>query len=215
MAMEQVLLWLDVIGITVFAMTGCLVAARKHLDIISFILLGTVTGMGGGTLRDMILNRDVFWVQQPKYLMICAATSIVMFFIASHIERYRRWILWGDAVGIAVFTVTGTSIAHGMGAHWSVCILMGTVTCIVGGILRDLLAGEPSLVMRKEIYATACVAGSIVFLLGQQYAPGIAVILSMATTFGIRAAALAWRLQLPGYGWKNAPVTEYRRRIGD
>jgi uncharacterized membrane protein YeiH len=213
--MQQVLLWLDIIGITVFAMTGCLVAARKGLDMISFILLGTVTGMGGGTLRDMILNRSVFWVIEPKYLMICAATSIVMFFIASHIDRYRRWILWGDAIGMAVFTVTGTNIALQAGAHWSVCVLMGTITCIVGGILRDLLAGEPSLIMRKEIYATACVAGSAVYLVAHSYAHPWGVILGMATTFIIRAAAIVWRLQLPGYGWQTAPAGEHHRRLGD
>lgn len=213
--MEQVLLWLDIIGITVFAITGCLVAARKHLDMISFILLGTVTGIGGGTLRDMMLDRAVFWVAQPKYLMICAVTSILMFFIAQRIDRYRSGILWGDAIGIAVFTVTGTSIALNAGAHWSVCIMMGTTTCIVGGILRDLLAGEPSLIVRKEIYATACVAGSAAFLIAHLYMPGMAVLLGMGTTFVIRAAAIYWRLQLPGYVWQSEPATDHHRRKTD
>ncbi|HEY8964649.1 MAG TPA: trimeric intracellular cation channel family protein [Alphaproteobacteria bacterium] len=210
--MNQILLWLDIIGITVFAMTGCLVAARKHLDVISFILLGTVTGMGGGTLRDVLLDRAVFWVQQPKYLVICTVTSIIMFFIASHIDKYRRWILWGDAIGISVFTVVGTNIALEMGMHWSVCILMGVATCIVGGIVRDLLANEPSLIVRKEIYATACVAGSAMFIVAHSQAPELAIVLSMGTTFLIRAAAIHYRLQLPGYAWKNEPFCEYRRR---
>jgi uncharacterized membrane protein YeiH len=213
--MEQVLVWLDIIGITVFAMTGCLVAARKHLDIISFILLGTVTGMGGGTLRDMLLDRGVFWVEQPKYLIICTVTSVLMFFLAQRIDRYRSWILWGDAVGIAVFTVVGTNIALQLGSHWSVCIVMGVATCIVGGIVRDLLAGEPSLIVRKEIYATACVAGSIVFLLLEMHAPALAVPFGMLTTFSIRAAAIYWRLQLPGYAWKAEPFCDYHRRKQD
>lgn len=207
--MEQVMAAIDYAGVAVFAMTGCLIAARKHLDVISFILLGTVTGIGGGTLRDVLLDRTIFWMAQPNYLMLCAGLSIVMFFIAQHMDRYRRWILWGDAVGIAVFTVTGTSIAVSVGAHWSVCILMGVTTSIVGGIVRDLLAGEPSLIVRKEIYATACVAGACVFLLAHEYFPAFAVGASIATTFAIRAAAIRWRLQLPGYRWQE--TGEHRR----
>lgn len=199
--MEQALLWIDYAGIAVFAITGCLVAAKKGLDVISFILLAIVTGIGGGTFRDMILNRLVFWVQVPDYLMICAVTGIVMFFCAKKIHAYHRWIIWGDAAGIAVFSVSGANIALQTGAHWSVCVTMGIITSIVGGIIRDLLAGEPSLIMRKEIYATACALGAAVFLVTNPYIPQASVLLGILATFSLRAVAILFRLHLPGYHW--------------
>lgn len=203
--MGNVLLWIDYAGVAVFAITGCLVAARKNLDIVSFIFLALVTGVGGGTLRDMMLGRlPVFWVQQPVYLLDCVIVSIVMFFVAQRIHAYYKWILWGDAVGIAVFTVSGTNIALEAGASWSVCVAMGVFTSVVGGILRDVLAGEPSLIIRKEIYATACAFGAVVFLVFHSFLPGWGWPLGLLSTFGLRAAAIIFRLQLPGYSWIDA-----------
>lgn len=208
--MEQAILWIDYAGIVVFAITGCLVAARKHLDIISFILLAIVTGIGGGTLRDMILNRLVFWVDAPMYLTLCMITGAVMFFCAQKIHAYHRWIVWGDAIGIAVFSVSGTRIALEAGAPPVVCVVMGVITSIVGGIFRDLLAGEPSLVVRKEIYATACAFGAMVYLVLQGLMPEGAMLVGMLATFTLRAAAIIWRLQLPGYRWIEQHAAQRR-----
>ena len=213
--MEQLLLFIDYAGVAVFAITGCLVAAKKQLDIVSFIFLAAVTGIGGGTARDVVLGRlPVFWVQQPLYLIDCVVTGIVMFFVARHVASYQKWIIWGDAVGTAVFTVTGTKIAYDTGAHWSVCVTMGVMTSIVGGIIRDILAGEPSLIIRKEIYATACALGAAMFLVVQPYAPHWAVLAGVASCFALRAAAIVWRLHLPGYHW-GEPVCEKRRASDD
>ena len=199
---EPSLLWIDYAGVAVFAVTGCLVAAKKRLDIVSFILLALVTGVGGGTLRDMMLGRlPVFWIQQPAYLVDCIVTAFIMFFVARHVASFHRWIVWGDAVGIAVFTVTGTKIGLDAGAAWPVCVTLGVITSIVGGIIRDVLAGEPSLIVRKEIYATACAFGALVFLVANSYVPQVAGLLGMLSTFGLRAAAIVWRLHLPGYQW--------------
>ena len=211
--MDQILTWIDYAGVVVFAATGCLVAARKRLDVISFILLATVTGIGGGTVRDVVLDlTPVFWVAEPIYLLLCTTTALLMFLVAQKINAYQRWLIWGDAVGIAVFTVIGTDIAMRTGAHWSVCLLMGVTTSIVGGIIRDLLAGEPSLVMRREIYATACAAGSGLFLLMHAFYPSLAVAAGVFVTFAIRAAAIYWRLHLPGYAWQE---DDAKRRSGD
>lgn len=208
--MEQMLLWIDYLGIVVFAITGCLVAAKKRLDVISFILLAIATGVGGGTLRDMILDRTVFWVATPIYLNLCMVVGVLMFFCAQRIHAYHRWIVWGDAIGIAVFSVSGTGIALGVGASWPVCIVMGVMTSIVGGIIRDVLAGEPSLIIRKEIYATACAFGAMVFLLLQDYGVALAAPIGMAATFALRAAAIIWRLQLPGYQWLEHHAAQRR-----
>jgi uncharacterized membrane protein YeiH len=210
--MEQVLLWIDYAGVAVFAITGCMIAARKQLDIVSFVFLAIVTGVGGGTFRDIILDRTVFWVREPDYLAVCTLTAIIMFFVAQKIHEYYRWIVWGDAVGIAVFTVSGAGIALQTGAPWPVCIVMGVVTSVVGGIIRDVLAGEPSLIIRKEIYATACALGAAVFLIVRHYLPGWGVPLGMLATFGVRTAAIVFRLQLPGYRWLEAQAGHRRSR---
>lgn len=200
--MNDWMIWVDYMGVAVFAVTGCLVAAKKQLDVVSFILLALVTGVGGGTLRDMMLGRlPVFWIENPIYLMDCIITGIIMFFVAQRIDAYYKWIVWGDAVGIAVFSVSGTHIAYEMGAPLSVCVVMGVVTSIVGGIIRDVLAGEPSLIIRKEIYATACALGAAVYLIADYFMPGWGIPLGIAATFGLRAASIHWRLQLPGYQW--------------
>lgn len=202
MTMDRILWLIDHAGVIVFAITGCLVAAKKHLDIVSFILLALVTGVGGGTLRDVVLGRlPVFWITQPAYLLDCIVTAILMFFVARHVASYQRWIVWGDAVGIAVFTVIGSKIALATGAHWSVCIAMGVFTSVVGGIIRDILSDEPSLVLRREIYATACALGSAVFLLVHPYNPQWAEIAGILAAFALRAAAIARHLFLPGYVW--------------
>lgn len=210
--MNGLLTFIDFAGVAVFAITGCLVAAKRQLDIVSFILLGTVTGIGGGTARDVMLgNLPVFWIKEPAYLIDCIAISILMFFVARHVASYQKWIVWGDAIGIAVFTVTGTKIAYDAGAHWSVCITMGVITSILGGIIRDILANEPSLIIRKEIYATACALGAAVFLYFHIHHPGWGLPLGVASCFGLRAAAIIWRLQLPGYLWIDDQAPHHRR----
>lgn len=201
--MDIFLTFLDYFGVVVFAVTGCLVAARRGVDIVGFALLGTVTGIGGGTIRDLLLERPVFWVDAPIYLVLCTATAIFMFFGARWMEgRRAKALLWADAVGLGVFTIIGTQVGLEEGASFPVCILTGIMTATFGGIIRDLLSGEPTLVLRKEVYVTACFCGAIVFWgLDRVQAPeSLGMSASFAVTFGIRAFALWKNLALPGYG---------------
>jgi uncharacterized membrane protein YeiH len=200
---------MDYIGVVVFAMTGCLVAARRHVDIIGFIWLATVTAVGGGTVRDLILNRPVFWVENPFYLTLCFITALVMYLSAHYVHRHVRWVLWGDALGLAVFAVIGTQVAAAQNESILVAMLMGVLTATLGGVLRDLLAGEPTLVLRKEIYVTAAALSSgvylILFFIGVGQAAAIP--LAVLSGFMLRAAALRYRLRLPAYrphGYKGA-----------
>lgn len=202
--MTDLVLWLDYVGVVVFAMTGCLLAARKRVDLVGFTLLGIVTAIGGGTLRDVILDRTpVFWVQDPVYLYLCCATALGMYLAAHWISRYMRWVLWADALGLAVFAAIGTNVALASGAGFAVCVLMGVVTATFGGVIRDVLAGVPTLIMHKEIYVTAAFIGSVIFwvlaILG--YSQSVVFVASFAATFSIRALALIYRLKLPGYRW--------------
>src|SRR5690606_18631255 len=139
---------LDWFGIVVFAITGALVASRKQMDLVGFVLLGTVTGIGGGTVRDTLLGAlPVFWVREPGYLVACVLVSAAAFLLA-HIPQSRyRLILWCDAVGMALFAVTGAEMALLAGAGAVVAIAMGVTTATFGGIIRDLLGGESPVIL--------------------------------------------------------------------
>lgn len=153
---------IDWFGTAVFAVTGALVASRKRMDIVGFILLGCVTGIGGGSLRDAMLGSlPVFWVREPVYLAICVAVSAATFFLA-HIPEWRyRVLLWLDAAGLALFCVTGADRALTAGASAFIAVAMGVVTATFGGVIRDILGGESPLILRKEIYVTAALAGAV------------------------------------------------------
>lgn len=192
---------LDWAGVIAFAITGALVASRKEMDVVGFIVLGTATGIGGGTLRDVLLGLPVFWIANPGYLIACALVGVVVFF-AAHVPRSRyQYLLWADAVGLALFAVTGTERALEAGAGATVAIAMGVVTATFGGIIRDLLGGESPVILSKEIYASAALAGAallvVLMILGapREWAVGLA----FAVALIIRAAALRYGWSLPRY----------------
>jgi len=203
--MNNLMLLLDLFGTVVFAITGCLVAARRQTDVIGFILLAVVTGIGGGTMRDVILgNTPVFWVAKPIYLTLCTATALFMYFAARYINIYKKPILWADAVGLGVFTIIGTEVAMLHDASTGIAVLMGVMTATFGGIIRDVLSHQKTLILKKEIYASAAFTGSLVYILIYQWTGGmqeISIIASFLTTFGIRALGIIYDLRLPGYKW--------------
>jgi uncharacterized membrane protein YeiH len=193
---------LDWFGIVVFATTGALVASRKQMDITGFILLGTVTGVGGGTIRDLLLGTvPVFWVSEPSYLVTCVLVSAAIFLLA-HVPQSRyKLLLWCDAVGMALFAVTGAEKALHAGAGAVVAIAMGVITGTFGGIVRDVLGGESPVILRREVYATAALAGAGLFVL--MSAEGVAREMGLTSGFlaaaAIRFAALRWNWSLPRY----------------
>jgi uncharacterized membrane protein YeiH len=192
---------LDWLGIVAFAVTGALVASRKRMDVVGFVVLGTVTGIGGGTLRDVLLGSPVFWVREPAYLVTCALASVVVFF-AAHIPQSRyRYVLWLDAVGLALFAVTGAEKAAQAGAGAIVAVAMGVTTATFGGIVRDLLGGESPVILSREIYASAALAGAavLVVLMAAGAARELAVGSGFAIALAIRAAALRYGWSLPRY----------------
>ena len=153
-AFDTALAVLDWLGLAVFAVTGALVASRKQMDIVGFALLGTATGIGGGTLRDLILDVPVFWAAEPAYLATCLAVSLLVFFTA-HIPQSRyTLLLWFDAAGLALFAVAGAEKALGVGADPLVAVFLGVATATFGGILRDVIGGEPYIRLRRRIYVT-------------------------------------------------------------
>lgn len=198
---------LDAIGLVAFATTGALVASRQQMDITGFVLLAVVTGVGGGTLRDVVLGlTPVFWVRDPAPVLLCAATGALGFFLA-HLPASRlRLVLWCDAAGLALFSVLGTETALGAGAHPSVAVALGVATATFGGIIRDILSGESPLILRREIYVTAALAGAIVFLaaLHLGLAREIAVAAGGVACFTLRGVALLRGWSLPRYRGRPA-----------
>jgi uncharacterized membrane protein YeiH len=199
--MNSILL-LDYAGVAVFAATGALAASRKQLDIIGFLFLAAVTGTGGGTLRDVLLGRlPVFWVANPAYMLVCAVVGVIVFFSAHLVESRYKLLLWLDAVGLASYAAMGA--AKGLAATGSpvIAVIMGVLTATFGGILRDLLAGEPSVLLRPEIYVTAALAGAVVFTLVTLSGAStlVAAALSFAAAFLVRGGALRYGWTFPAY----------------
>lgn len=197
---------LDYAGVAVFAATGALSASRKELDIVGFVFLAAVTGIGGGTFRDLILDVPVFWIGNPYYVLICAGVAVLVFLTAHLVESRYKLLLWLDAVGLSAFCVLGAD--KGLDATGSpiVAIVTGTLTATFGGILRDLLAGEPSVLLRPEIYVTAAIVGATMFTVADMMGvpPQHVALIAFLAAFIVRAGALK-------FGW-TFPV--YKRRAG-
>lgn len=192
---------LDYIGVALFAATGALAASRKQLDIIGFLFLAAITGTGGGTARDLILGADVFWVQEPIHLLVCSGTAILVYFTAHLLESRYKWLLWLDALALSAYCVLGAAKGLATTGSPTIAIVMGTLTGTFGGILRDVLANEASVLLRREIYVTAAMLGAATFVLAE--ASGAALMLSASLGFvvaiAIRGSALAFGWTLPTY----------------
>lgn len=200
-AAPKLLSTIDLIAAAVFAITGALVASRKQMDIVGFVWLGVVTGVGGGTLRDLLLGVPVFWVANATPVVVCLAASAVVFFTAQFIQNRYRLILWLDAIGLGLFSVAGANKALEAGVSPVVAVAMGMISATVGGVVRDILGQEPSIILRREIYITASAIGAAVFV-ALQATPldlNLTMFIAFLVTFVIRGAALIYGLSMPGY----------------
>ncbi len=205
-AMSELLYWLDLFGVAVFAVSGALEAARKQLDIVGFLFVAAVTGIGGGTLRDILLDRPVFWLHEPVYLWVTSGAALVTFLVAPHIQRRATPLLWADAVGLAVFSVLGAQHALDAGVGPAVAVLLGSMTATFGGLIRDVVCTETPLILKREVYATAAAAGATAVVVGEALgvATPLAATAGLALAFAIRAVGLIYGLSLPVYRPREA-----------
>lgn len=189
---------LDLIGIAVFALTGALVAARLQQTFVTVAFFALVTGVGGGSLRDLLIGAPVFWVHDRTVAPVCLAVALVAWF-----TPVRWWegrlLEWADALGVAVYSVLGTIKALAWGVPIVPAILMGVVTGCVGGIIRDVLAHQPSILMRPELYVTAAALAAVLAAAGMTLglAPWLTWAIAVAAGFALRGAAIHWSLGLP------------------
>jgi uncharacterized membrane protein YeiH len=205
----------DWFGVAVFAVTGALVASRKQMDIFGFALLATVTGIGGGSVRDLLMGQlPVFWVKEPAYVAICVAVSAIVFFTAHIPESRYRLLMWLDAVGLAFFCVVGAG--KGLAAGPFIAVVMAVITASFGGIIRDVIGGESPFLLRKEIYVTAALAGAVVFVggAGLGVPEAVAAIAGFAVCFVIRALGLLYGLSLPTYRARPGRSAEELEQLG-
>ncbi|MFN3937316.1 MAG: trimeric intracellular cation channel family protein [Gemmobacter sp.] len=195
--------FLDHASVFVFALTGALVASRAQLDLVGFVFVASLTAVGGGTLRDVILNRDmVFWVANPGFIGLAAAAAILVFFTAHLLESRLRAIEWLDACALAVAVPAGAGVALTLGHGWPVVLIMGVATGCFGGLMRDVVCNEVPLVLKKgELYVTAAFAGAAAALLALEAGLGqaTALVLCAGVTFALRAGSLALGWRLPVY----------------
>lgn len=192
--------WFDVAGLAVFAASGALAAAKRGQTAVTLAFFALITGVGGGTVRDLLIGAPVFWVHDPRAATVCLAMAAVIW-----VTPARWWkdgaLAWFDAVGLAAYAVYGAAKAIGYGVPPLPAALMGVVTACVGGIIRDVLAGEPSILMRPELYVTAAALSSALYvalgLAGLAGAP--AAIIAAAAGFTLRAIAIRYQIALPAY----------------
>lgn len=194
------LVLIDYFGIAVFAISGALVAAERRLDFVTFIFFAVVTGVGGGTLRDLLIGAPVFWIHTNATLIICIAAALLVW-IARGRGFSGKALLWFDAAGLAAYSAYGAAKALSYGVAPVPAFVMGVLTACAGGIIRDVLAREPSVLLRHEIYITAAAlaAGLFVGLSLAGIAPWPAALVAVAAGFALRAAAILHGLSLPTY----------------
>jgi uncharacterized membrane protein YeiH len=203
---------LDFFSVFVFALTGALVASRAQLDIVGFVFVAGLTGMGGGTIRDLILGRDsVFWVSDPGYLAIFCVAAVIVFFGAHLFERRYGLLLWLDAVALAVAVSSGVVTARMHSASWPIELVMGMMTGCLGGLMRDVVCNEVPIVLKRgELYVTAAFAGALASMLMIRFTQSDAAAAAgcIVLTFVLRAGSLVFGWRLPLY--KSRPPRNKR-----
>lgn len=197
------------IGDVLFAMSGALTAGRYRMDLIGYLMIGTITGIGGGTLRDLLLGRSVWWTTNPLELILCLTASVFTFFFIRDLSKLHKVVTWLDALGLSAFAVTGCHIATYYGSPFVVAVFMGMMTATGGGMIRDVLTGtKPMILSAGELYATAALGGAFVYatILNLSGLESLAELLGFTTVLSLRSASILFGVQM-------GPPDEFLRRI--
>jgi uncharacterized membrane protein YeiH len=193
---------LDLLGVAVFAVSGALAAGRAGLDLLGVLVIAAFTAVGGGTVRDLLLNRHpIFWIVDSRYLVVILSASLLTVVYTYLLPLPQNALLVVDALGLALFALSGAEIAETANASPIIVVLMGTMTGVAGGVLRDILSGVVPLVLRRDIYASAAMAGIVLYLVLQALGVKrpLAFALGMTCVVTIRLLAIRWNWQLPTF----------------
>jgi uncharacterized membrane protein YeiH len=194
------LYFLDLVGVAVFAVSGVLAARNGGLDLLGVIVIAAITAIGGGTLRDLLLNRyPIFWITDAQYLTVIMASALLTVAYVRVRPPPRQALLVADAVGLALFALSGAQVAEAAQCPAIIVVLMGTMTGVAGGVLRDVITAQVPLILRRDIYATAAIVGVALYLLLQAFGlqRSAAFGVGMAVVIALRLLAIHWGLQLP------------------
>lgn len=197
----MILYLLDLLGVAVFAASGALAAGRKSLDLLGVVVLAAVTAIGGGTIRDVLLDRHpVFWIADPTYLVVIIAAALLTVVWTRYVRPPDESLSVADALGLGFFAIGGAQIAEEAGLSAIIIVLMATITGSAGGVIRDVLSAEIPLIFRRgQLYASTAIVGSTAYLLliGAGVDRTVAALLGMVTIVALRLASVLWGLRLP------------------
>ena len=208
--------WCDYLGTLAFAISGIRLAAGKGLDWFGAYVVGFVTAVGGGTIRDILLDIKPFWLVQPSYLIITALGLIFTIIFRRQVVRLNHSLFVFDAIGLGLFVVVGVAKSYAAGFPWWVAVIMGTVTGSFGGLLRDVLINETPLIFRTDFYASACVLGSIIYVLMGRYSSlpiEWVQFISAISVFIFRVLAVVLHIQLPTFTPKLTEKSEQEKGV--
>ncbi len=194
---------LEMLGTAAFAVSGALAASRKNMDIFGFCVLALMPAVGGGTVRDIIIDRSpVFWISDNRYIAVAIIAALVVFFTSYRPGSRRRILVWMDALGLALFAALGTEICLHNDTGPLVAVMLGVTTAVTGGMIRDVICNEIPLILSREIYATAAFVTAVCYVLADQAGLGeqLSLVTAVVVGFTIRALAIVYNWSLPSFG---------------
>jgi len=206
----------QLIGVAVFAASGCLSGGQKRMDLFGVTVVGSVTALGGGTLRDLVLDQPVFWVVDNAYLLVAGVSVAVTFFAVRYLRAPNGTLLVLDALGLALFTVLGAQKALNLGTTMLIAVMMGAMTGAVGGLLRDLLCNElPRMFFSRDLYATPALAGAATYVALSNVGPvtSLPMVAGFSVTLALRLASLKFDLGLPVFRDRHSGAGEHDGEI--
>ena len=185
-------------GDVVFAISGALMAAKYKMDIVGFIMIGTITGIGGGTTRDLLLGRTVWWTQDPVELILVVTVSIITFFFITNEITRQKGAIWADALGLSVFAVVGTHIALAFGSPFFIAVVIGVITATGGGVIRDMITNNQPMIVSGQLYATAALLGALTYASLKYWGAGeiVSEVVGVLAAFTLRASAIIFDIRM-------------------
>jgi len=201
----NILYWITFIAVIVSSASGVLIAGFKKFDLFGVIIIAIATGLGGGSLRDMLLDREVFWIHDQVFFIASLVSAVVIFITARVVIVSHRFFLIPDAAGLATFAIAGTLVSLMMGIPWLIASFMGVMTGTMGGIFRDILSNEPPLVFHSPLYATVSWLGSLLFIGLLQYSVDVtfAAVIAGLCIFTARLLSIYFNINLPKFRFKS------------
>ena len=197
----SLLLWVDLLGTIAFAISGVLTAMKKGLDPFGIFIIAFVTSVGGGTVRDLLMDASVFWMYDLMYIYTIAGAAVFAIVFRSRLSYLRRSLFLFDTIGIALYTMVGIQKGIAAEFHPVICIILGTLSACFGGVIRDILCNEIPIIFRKEIYATACIAGGVVYFAASygNFPSWLQFGLAAGVVIAVRLIAVIFKLRLPSF----------------